>query len=212
MEFIEEKLLKYCENHSLNEGEILQELTRFTHLNVLSPRMLSGHLQGSFLALLSKIIRPKNILEIGTYTGYSAICLAQGLQEEGTLITIDRNEELEDIVNKFVNKANLQDKVKMMIGDAKQIIPTLDKNWDLIFIDADKEAYIQYFDLVIDKLNSGGIIIADNVLWSGKILEENTKDKSCLALQKFNAYIAQDSRVENVLLPIRDGLNVIRKK
>jgi caffeoyl-CoA O-methyltransferase len=212
MELIDEKLLKYCENNSLKESRILIELSRFTHLNVLSPRMLSGHLQGSFLALLSKIMRPQNILEIGTYTGYSAICLAQGLQEDGTLITIDRNEELEDIVNSFLNKAQLQNKVKMFVGDAKQIIPKLEHNWDLIFIDADKEAYIQYFDLVIDRLNSGGVIIADNVLWSGKIVDENTKDKSCLALQKFNEYVLNDDRVENVLLPIRDGLNVIRKK
>jgi len=212
MEFIDEKLLKYCENNSLKESKTLEELSRYTHLNVLSPRMLSGHLQGSFLAILSKIIHPKNILEIGTYTGYSAICLAQGLQEGGQLITIDRNEELEDIAKNFFKKAQLQNEVKMIIGDAKQIIPKLELNWDLVFIDADKEAYVQYFDLVIDKLNSGGIIIADNVLWSGKILEENTKDKSCLALQKFNEYVSKDKRVENVLLPIRDGLNVIRKK
>jgi predicted O-methyltransferase YrrM len=212
MEFIDDNILKYCEKNTLKEDKILEELSRYTHLNVLSPRMLSGHLQGSFLTLLSKIIRPKNILEIGTYTGYSAICLAQGIQEGGKLITIDRNEELEDIVKFFLNKAQLQNKVQMMVGDAKEIIPNLKYNWDLVFIDADKEAYIQYFDLVIDKLNSGGIIIADNVLWSGKILEQNTKDKSCVALQKFNEYVCNDERVENVLLPIRDGLNVIRKK
>lgn len=212
MEFIDEKLLKYCENQSLKESGVLEELNRFTHLNVLSPRMLSGQLQGSLLAILSKLIRPKFILEIGTYTGYSAICLAQGLQPDGLLITIDRNEELEDIANGFIEKAQLKSKVKMLIGNAKIIIPSLDYDWDIVFIDADKEAYIDYYDLVFDKLNEGGVIIADNVLWSGKILDENTKDKSSIALQKFNEYVAKDDRVENVILPIRDGINVIRKK
>ncbi|MBK0404152.1 O-methyltransferase [Adhaeribacter sp. BT258] len=214
MEFIDEDLNQYCEDHTTPETEVLKKLNRETHANVMMPRMLSGHIQGRTLAMFSQMIKPENILEIGTYTGYSGISLADGLTENGTLHTIDINDELEDMVRKYFAEAGIADKVKYHLGNAIDIIPTLDVTFDLVFIDADKINYSNYFDLVIDKVRPGGFIIADNVLWSGKVLEKFRKklDKDTEALLEFNQKVQNDDRVENVLLPIRDGLLVIRKK
>ncbi|MFC5271520.1 O-methyltransferase [Adhaeribacter terreus] len=214
MEFIDEDLNQYCEDHTTPETEVLKKLNRETHANVMMPRMLSGHIQGRTLAMFSQMIRPENILEIGTYTGYSGISLAEGLTENGTLHTIDINDELEDMVRRYFAEAGIKNKVKYHLGNALEIIPTLDVTFDLVFIDADKINYSNYFDLVIDKVRPGGFIIADNVLWSGKVLEKFRKklDKDTEALLDFNQKIQTDDRVENVLLPIRDGLLVIRKK
>lgn len=213
MDFIDKKLLAYCEDHSLAESELLKNLNRETYANVLHPRMLSGHLQGKILSLFSKLICPKNILEIGTYTGYSAICLAEGLAENGKLITIDCNAELELMANKYFEKSGMKNKIQMIIGDAVNIIKTLDVNFDLVFIDADKTNYSRYFDLVIDKMNTGALLIADNVLWNGKILNESDlkKDADTQAINSFNQKIKSDVRVENIILPVRDGLMVARK-
>ncbi|PWH86837.1 O-methyltransferase [Brumimicrobium oceani] len=213
MEFLDEKLEDYVNAHTSPESEILSELNRQTHINVLQPRMLSGHLQGRTLSFLSKIIQPQRILEIGTYTGYSAICMAEGLKENGELITIDVNYELEDMVKSYIEKAGFSDQIEMKVGNAMDIIPKLDKNFNLVFIDADKSNYSNYYDLLIDDLPKGAILIADNVLWSGKVVEEiKKKDKDTEALKIFNKKIQDDDRVENVLLPIRDGLMMIRKK
>ncbi len=214
MEFIDEALAQYAETHSSAEPELLAELNRDTYAHVLIPRMLSGHLQGRVLSMFSKMVRPKAILEIGTYTGYAALCMAEGLAPNGVLHTIDINEELETRINTFVKQSPYADQIKLHIGNALDIIPTLNESFDLVFIDADKSNYSAYFDLLIDKLPSGAIIIADNVLWSGKILDqaEIAKDGDTRALDEFNKKITQDTRVENVLMPVRDGLMVIRKK
>lgn len=211
MEFIDTKLLNYCEQHSTAESEVLQYVNRQTHVNVLMPRMLSGHLQGNILAMFSYMLQPKAILEIGTYTGYSAICLAQGLQPEGKLHTIDSNEELADFVRSNVAKAGLESKITLYIGKALDVIPTLPRTlYDLVFIDADKLNYSNYYDLVFESVRIGGFIIADNVLWSGKVITESN-DKDTMAMKDFNDKIQNDSRVENTLLPVRDGLMVARK-
>ncbi len=210
MEFIEEALLDYCEKHSEKENDLLYQLNRETHLKIGSPRMLSGHLQGRVLSFLSKLIQPEHILEIGTYTGYSALCLAEGLSETGKLITIDPNEETNVFARQFIDKSEYRDKIELMQGNAQMIIPTLKQNFDLIFIDADKKNYSTYFDLVIDKVNKGGLLIADNVLWSGKVLEAK-KDEDTQLIHSFNEKIKADSRVTNVLLPIRDGLMLMRR-
>ena len=212
MEFLPQEIEKYAEEHTANESEVLYNLNRETHLKVLIPRMLSGHIQGRVLSMFSHMLKPKNILEIGTYTGYSAICFAEGMQKDGKLITIDHNNELETMANSYFEKAGFADRIEMKIGEALEIIPTLDMKFDLVFIDADKENYSNYFDLVIDKVNQGGYIIADNVLWSGKVIQEDVKtDLDTKELDKYNKKIHEDSRVENVLLPIRDGLMVARK-
>jgi caffeoyl-CoA O-methyltransferase len=214
MEFISEAIQDYCELHSTKESETLRKLNRETHAKVLQPRMLSGHLQGRFLSMISKLVQPENVLEIGTYTGYSAICLAEGLKDGGKLITIDVNPELEEMVYHFVEEAGYKNRIQMIIGDAYQIIRTLPQKFDLVFIDADKASYSKYFDLVIDKLNSGGLILADNVLWSGKVLEEKAlaKDKDTQLIDAFNKKVLEDERVETVVLPLRDGITLIRKK
>lgn len=213
MEFISKDLSDYCEAHTSPESSVLAELNRETHLKAVSPRMLSGHLQGRFLSFISKLQQPKLIVEIGTYTGYSALCLAEGLSENGKLISIDVNEETSALAQTYVSKSGLEKHVQLVIADAKEYIPTIKTPIDLIFIDADKKNYLNYYHLVIDKLVSGGIIIADNVLWSGKItMPETAMDKETLALHQFNQFVKQDERVENILLPIRDGLMVIRKK
>lgn len=213
MEFIADELDQYVCNHSENEPAYLKELNRKTHLEVLQPRMLSGHFQGRVLSMLSHMIQPKRILEIGTYTGYSALCLAEGLTEDGMLITIDVNEELEEIVREFIDKSGMSSKVKNRVGDATQIIPELDEEFDIVFIDADKKNYINYYHLVFDKVKKGGYIIADNVLWSGKVLEDYDKlDKSTQIIMDYNRLIHEDDRVQEVLLPIRDGLMIARKK
>ncbi len=213
MEFISQKLDDYVCAHSENEPGILHELNRQTHINVMQPRMLSGHFQGRVLSMLSHMIQPKNVLEIGTYTGYSALCFAEGLAENGKIITIDKNEELEDLVREFVEKAGFENQVECLIGDAMEIIPTLTQSFDLVFIDADKSNYINYYNLVFDKVKKGGYIIIDNVLWSGKVLEEvSENDKDTSVLVELNKLIHEDERVQEVLLPIRDGLMVVRKK
>ena len=213
MSFLPKKIDTYVVNHSQKEPELLQQLNKETWQKVLNPRMLSGSYQGRLLSIISKLIHPKNILEIGTYTGYSALCLAEGLLPDGELHTIDINEELESMILKYFNKSAHSKQLKPHIGNALEIIPTLNKTWDLVFIDADKENYANYFDIVIDSLRPGGIIIADNVLWSGKVLKETeAKDEETRALKVFNEKVFADERVESVLLPIRDGLMVLRKK
>lgn len=212
MEFLETNLAKYIEQHTDNEPELLQKLNRETQLKVLMPRMISGHFQGRVLSMLMKMIRPSSILEIGTYTGYSALCMAEGLTENGNLTTIDINVELEDLVRKYFNESVYANKLNYLLGDAKNIIPTLTDKYDVVFIDADKENYAMYYDLIFDKINTGGYIIADNVLWSGKVVAENIKiDKDTKALLDFNDKVQADTRVENVLFPIRDGLLIARK-
>lgn len=211
MEFIDEALLSYCENFSEKESSLLHSLNRETHLKVSSPRMLSGHIQGKFLSFLSTLVNPKYILEIGTYTGYSALCLAEGLKKEGQLITIDPNEETNHFAQKYFDRSEYRDQIKLMAGNAQKIIPQLAEIFEIVFIDADKKNYGLYFDLVIDKVRKGGIIIADNVLWSGKVLSAD-KDVDTKAIHDFNAKIAADERVNNLLLPLRDGLMVMVKR
>lgn len=210
MDIINPELLRYAEEHSTPESNALAHINRDTHLNVLMPRMLSGHLQGRVLSLISRLLQPRMILEIGTYTGYSAICLAEGLQRGGKLITIDKNPELEERIRKNFAAAGITDLIDLRIGMADQIIPTLDGPFDLVFIDADKVRYSAYFDLVVDKVSSGGLILADNVLWDGKVLD-TSPDKDTSAIQEFNRKVNGDPRVENVLLPIRDGIMVARR-
>ncbi|GAB3828136.1 O-methyltransferase [Pontibacter rugosus] len=214
MEFIDEELLQYSEDHTSPENELLHKINRQTHLNVLKPRMLSGHLQGRLLSLYAKMIQPKQILEIGTYTGYSALCMAEGLQEGGMLHTVDKNEELEQRVQGYFNESGYGDRMKLYIGNAMEIVPTIDAVFDLVFLDADKINYTHYYDMVIEKVRPGGYIIADNVLWSGKVLEKYRKklDEDTKAVMDFNLKVHQDERVENILLPVRDGLLIARKK
>jgi len=211
MEFLPEKIDEYVVNHSQQEPKILQELTKETWQKVLNPRMLSGAFQGRVLSMISKLIRPKNILEIGTYTGYSTLCFAEGLSKDGKIITIDKNEELETLQNKYFEKSGYRSQIQQMVGDATKIIPTLTQQFDLVFIDADKSNYINYFHIIIDKMKPGGIILSDNVLWSGKVVEPlNSKDLDTKVLLEYNKLLNIDKRVETVLLPIRDGLTVSR--
>ena len=211
MHFISEELEQYIEKHSATEPEILQQLTKETYQKILLPRMLSGHFQGRVLSMLSKILNPKHILELGTYTGYATLCLAEGLKSDGTIDTIDINEELEDIQQKYFGASEFKDQIIQHIGNALDIVPTLNKKFDLVFIDADKENYINYWYLIVPMMNKGGIILSDNVLWSGKVLEDVQKnDKSTPILLAYNKMVNEDPRVETVLLPIRDGLTVSR--
>lgn len=213
MEFIADNLDQYVCAHSENEPEILADLNRRTHVSVIQPRMLSGHYQGRVLSMLSHMIQPENVLEIGTYTGYSALCFAEGLKEKGHLTTIDVNEELEDFVAAYIDKAGMGDRITQLIGDAIDIIPTLDEQFDIVFIDADKKNYCNYYDLVFDKVKSGGYIIADNVLWSGKVLEDyDSLDRETKIIMDYNQKVHEDDRVQEVLFPIRDGLMIARKK
>lgn len=213
MHFIPKALDDYAVDHTEKEPELLARLTRETYQKVLQPRMLSGHYQGRLLSLIAKIARPKVVLEIGTYTGYSALCLAEGLSEDGIIHTIDINEELVDFQNKYFNLSPYKDKIKSHLGNALEIIPTLETKFDLVFMDADKPNYPAYFDLIIGKINPGGIILTDNVLWSGKVIEEvKEDDESTKALLKYNKMVAEDDRLETILLPIRDGLSISRVK
>ena len=213
MEFIDKKLSQYSEEHTTPENELLKALNRDTHVNVLAPRMLSGHLQGRLLSLFSKMIQPKAILEIGTYTGYAALCLAEGLAKDGILHTIDINEELETRIQKYFNQSTFKNQIKLHIGNALEIIPAIKQKFDLVFIDADKENYSKYYDLLIDQMPSGGIIMADNVLWSGKVINQEaiSTDNDTRELDHFNAKVQSDPRVENILVPVRDGIMVARK-
>jgi predicted O-methyltransferase YrrM len=213
MHFLSEKLENYVALHSQVEPELLAKLNRETHQKILQPRMLSGHFQGRVLSILSKIISPKNILEVGTYTGYATLCLAEGLAENGTIDTIDNNEELVDFQRKYFDQSTWKNQIVQHLGNALEIIPTLNKKFDLVFIDADKENYINYYQMIVPMMNKGGIILSDNVLWSGKVLEEvKSNDKSTKILLEYNKLVNEDERVETVLLPIRDGLTVTRVK
>ena len=213
MDIIPQKIDDYVVEHSENEPQLLKQLNRETWQTVLNPRMLSGAFQGRVLSMLSKLTQPNSILEIGTYTGYSALCLAEGLSQDGILHTIDHNEELASLQEKYFNKSPYKHQIKQYIGNAIDIIPTIDEKFDLVFIDADKSNYINYYNLVIDKMNKGGIILSDNVLWSGKVVEKlNPKDQDTKALLTYNNLLKEDPRVETVLLPIRDGLTISRIK
>ncbi|MBF9253415.1 O-methyltransferase [Pontibacter sp. 172403-2] len=214
MEFLDEELQQYADEHTSPESALLHKINRHTHLSVLKPRMLSGHMQGRILAMFSQMLQPRQILEIGTYTGYSALCLAEGLQAGGTLHTIDINEELEARVRGYFAEAGLSASIKYYIGNALDIIPGINAAFDLVFIDADKINYARYYDLVIDRVRPGGYIIADNVLWSGKVLARYRKklDEDTKAVMDFNKKVHDDARVENLLLPVRDGLLIARKK
>ena len=209
--FINKDILEYSEKYSQQEPEILQELNRETHLKILNPRMLSGFFQGRLLSIISKLIKPKKVLEIGTYTGYSAICISEGMNKNGIIHTIDKNEELNTIQKKYFKKSGLENNIIQYNGCALDIIPKIEEKFDLIFIDADKENYINYFNLVIDKLNTNGIILADNVLWSGKVINSEDHDLTTNVLREFNRMVNNDNRVETILLPIRDGISIIRK-
>lgn len=210
MDILDKDLLRYSEEHTTFESELLKKINRDTHTEVSKPRMLSGHLQGRVLAMISRMIKPSSILEIGTYTGYSAICLAEGLSTNGKLTTLEINEELEGRVRNYFKEAGLEKVIDFRVGNALNIIPSLTSTFDLVFIDADKENYSNYFDLIIDKVAVGGFILADNVLWSGKVLDPKP-DKDTRAILEFNRKIQRDKRVENILVPVRDGVMLIRK-
>jgi len=213
MHFISEKSETYATLHSENEPELLARLNRETHQKFSQYRMLSGHLQGRILSLLSKLVNPKHILEIGTFTGYATLCLAEGLQKNGTIDTIDKNEALYDFQRKYFDQSQYKNQIHQHLGNAIQIIPNLNKTYDVAFIDADKANYINYFNIVLPKMNSGGIILSDNVLWSGKVLEPpKPNDKLTNILIKYNELLKQCDKVETVLLPIRDGISVSRVK
>ncbi|MDR6808055.1 putative O-methyltransferase YrrM [Dyadobacter sp. BE34] len=212
MKFLVEEIEEYSAAHTEDENALLKSLNRETHAHVLSPRMLSGHMQGRFLSMISRMIRPDRILEIGTYTGYSGICLCEGLNPGGKLITIDVNEELESFTRRYFDQTPFKDQIDYRIGNALDIIPTLTDTFDIVFIDADKINYSSYFNLCLDKTRTGGFLIADNVLWSGKVVQQLKKiDKDTQALLDFNRMVHEDPRVSNLLLPIRDGLMILQK-
>ena len=207
-------LSEYIEQHSSPESAVLQQITRSTHLEVINPRMLSGHVQGRVLSMLSQMIRPKRILELGTFTGYSALCLAEGLQEDGKLVTLEHNDEMEAAIRRNFSLSPLGEKIELVIGNAKEVLTNfeLDEHFDLVFIDADKKEYCDYLDLVLPLMREGGWILADNTLWDGHIIDPAyDKDKQTLSLRAFNDKVAQDERLEKVILPLRDGLTIIQK-
>lgn len=209
---ITEELEEYCEAHSTPESDLLYRLNRETNLKCIKPRMISGHLQGRLLSFISQMMRPKRILEIGTYTGYATLCLAEGLTDEGRIDTIEIDEELEEIIRRYFSQSDYKKKITLHVGDALQVLKQLDATWDLVFMDAEKDDYIAYYELVMPRLRQGGIILADNVLWSGKVIQTvKTGDKETRALMKFNDYVLADERVKNFLLPFRDGIMVIEK-
>ena len=211
MEFIDPLLDKYVCEHTANESDLLKKINRETHLEVLQPRMLSGHFQGRVLSMFSKMIRPERILEIGTYTGYSALCLAEGLTPNGKLVTIDINEELAARVRGYISESTYAKQIDYLVGNAMELIPALNEKWDIVFIDADKDNYINYYHLVFPMVKVGGYIIADNVLWSGKVIDSSQQDKDTSLLREYNQLVHQNDRVEEVLFPIRDGLMIARK-
>ena len=209
---IDKKVESYIEEHTSEEDAVLKDLNRITYLKTYYPNMLSGHVQGKFLEMISHMIKPEKILEIGTFTGYSAIALSKGMDSGGQLTTLEVNEELESLIMEFVQKAGLADKIKLIIGNALQLIPTLNDTFDLVFIDADKENYLNYYELVLPKVRQGGFILADNVLWGGKAVQDDVKlDKETRGIKSFNSFIKSDERVEQMMLPLRDGLLLIRK-
>lgn len=212
MDFLSSEIENYSLSHTSEENDLLKDLNRQTHVQVLQPRMLSGHLQGRILSMFSCMIRPSRVLEIGTYTGYSALCIAEGISENGKIITIDSNKELEPFTRTYFSKSKFNDKIEFIVGNALNVIPQLEETWDLIFIDADKENYLNYYELVLKNVRKGGFIIADNVLWSGKVTQEiSPNDNETSGIVEFNKKVNEDSRVENVLVPVRDGLMVLRK-
>ena len=203
----------YILSHIDEEGDLLSALNRDANVNLLRPRMLSGHLQGRILKMFCRMIRPRRVLEIGTYTSYATLCMAEGMEEGALIHTIEINDEMEDFIMKYLSRSLHKDKIKVHFGDAMEIIPRLDETFDMVFIDANKRDYIAYYDLIFDKVRSGGLILADNTLWSGKVLEEaHHSDRQTIGIQHFNDKIASDQRVEKVILPIRDGLTMIWKK
>ena len=210
MDFIDRKIMEYVINNSEDEPELLKELAKETYQKILQPRMLSGHPQGRILSLLSKIIRPKRILEIGTYTGYGTICLAEGLTDDGKIITIDKNEEIIDFQNKYFEKSGYREKIIQLNGEALDIIETLSDKFDIVFLDADKENYIEYYKSISNKLVKGGILISDNVLWSGKVLEATSNDLETDILKRFNRLLKNDKKFETIIIPIRDGVSISR--
>ena len=204
-------IFEYIEQHSSAESDVLKQITRSTYLEVINPRMLSGHVQGRVLSMLSQMIQPKRILELGTFTGYSALCLAEGLTEDGELVTLEHNDEMEDAIRRNLGLSPLGEKVKLVIGDAKESLQRLKGEFDLVFIDADKKEYCDYLDLVLPLMRKGGWILADNTLWDGHIVDPAyDKDRQTVALRAFNDRVAQDERLEKVILPLRDGLTIIR--
>lgn len=212
MDFVPEEIVQFSEKYTTPANDVLKALERETHQKILNPRMLAGELQGRLLSFISKMIQPKDVLEIGTFTGYSAMCWAEGLQEGGKIITVDRNEELEPIITKYLSQTNCADKIEFVVSDAVKFMQKDQHKYDLIFIDADKKNYSVYFDLAYNRLNKGGVIVADNILWSGKVVEpESTWDRDTKALIDFCEKVQSDERFENLLLPIRDGLMIIRK-
>lgn len=212
MDFLPENISAYVQAHTSAEPTLLTKLNRETHVKILYPRMLSGHLQGRILSFFSHMMRPSRILEIGTYTGYSCLCLAEGLVEGGCIDAVERDAELETMINAYLDEANLSQKVNLHIGDAREVVPTLIHTYDMVFIDADKSNYLLYYEMVLPKLRPGGVILADNVLWSGKVVTEASPfDKETIALQQFNDFVQQDARVSCVLLPVRDGIMMVRK-
>ncbi len=213
MNFTDQAIVSYAERHTTAGPNYLETLERKTQLEVMRPRMLSGHLQGRLLALISRLVHPKFILEIGTYTGYSALCLAEGLAPGGKVITLENNDELEGRIRQVIHSAGMDDRIELKLGDATEIIPGLKEQFDLVFIDADKENYCRYYEMTIGKVRPGGLILADNVLWSGKVLQpESNMDEETKAIHAFNQMVASDQRVEGVLVPVRDGIFVIRKR
>ena len=212
MDFIAQEIIDYAAQHTSEEPSLLAQLNRETWEKVLYPRMLSGHIQGRILSFLSQMMQPSRVLEIGTYTGYSAICLAEGLAEGGKVTTIDIDPELSVYIQKYIEATGNTQRIETLIGNATEIIPTLEEVFDLVFIDADKENYCTYYELVFPKLRKGGVILADNVLWSGKVLDNTIKDKETTAIRAFNRMVSEDGRVEQVLLPVRDGIMMIRKR
>jgi caffeoyl-CoA O-methyltransferase len=207
-----ENITRYAGAHTTDEDPVLEELFRTTHLKTVHPQMLSGKVQGQFLSMISQMIRPERILEIGTFTGYSAYCLSKGLKEGGKLVTIEVNEELEEMVRSFFTKAGIANKTKLLIGDALQLLPGMKEEFDLIFIDAHKEHYPDYYELSMKLLKKGGFLVADNVLWGGKVVEEPIQEESSRKLHEFNQLVQNDERVENVFLTIRDGLLLLKKR
>lgn len=213
MNFFSPELQRYTEKHTSPESPLLKRLDRETNIKVLYPKMISGHLQGRLLSMISNMIKPHRVLEIGTFTGYSAICFAEGLAADGKIITIDKNRELQDMVEHYLSEAKIRDQVEFILGDAMKVIPKLEGNFDLVYLDADKSNYCRYYDLIIDRVETGGYILADNVLWYGKVVSEDPQqlDKETKAIKEFNQKVHEDPRVENVLVPIRDGIMIMRK-
>ncbi|WP_455498065.1 O-methyltransferase [Coprobacter sp.] len=207
-----EQLEQYILNHIDEEGEFLKKLNRDTHVNILRPRMLSGHLQGRILKMICRMIRPNRILELGTFTGYSALCMVESLPTDGELHTIEVDDEIEDFTRSYLEQSPYKDRIYLHIGDAMKIVPTFNKTFDLVFIDADKRHYCEYYDLVFDKIRPGGFILADNTLWDGKVTDTEARDGQTVGIRKFNDMVAADTRVEKVIVPLRDGLTLIWKK